>query len=1038
LQPLAVAIYSFQLLCCSFQYFYLLLYQVFLHRLFLYLFLFSTSIASTASDKFGWPVFSTYTSANGLPSNNVQAITRDSRGFLWVGTASGLCRYNGRRFDKITLKDESTGWLAEQDIKKMHLDSSYNLWLLLPNEIGVLHTQTLKYHQIKKGVFTAFGAIGSGAFVVCSRDSLYVFDGQRRLKTAQAYTLPPKQVQNNGIKAIEGIYIGIHGQCWISSGNGLWQVEDNWKFKYMLSVEQAEQPEAVTIRDVLQWSPEKVFLASYGRGVLVYNPLKNQISQLPGFSERTTTKSLAFWKDTQGKTWLLAAADRKWLMIDPENLSSKVLVHTPGDVNSFPFFNQSTVIFTDRQGIAWTGNEDGLAAIEPFRQQMHRLQFNSLFQWKGKPVFDGVAFSLLQTRFGFAVGGWYGKGWHWFGKNWDHLYSARQIHGTHQIPWQGAYGQYTTGHNAYWLSTDSGLIYWANGKSQLFSPPYVTHGDELIFRKIIPLPDSILLVVARKGVFYFDIRQKTFIKSYRTVQGNGNGLPDTEVMDGWQSKHGTVYLSTRMGVWMKKANDKHFTLLAGLSNGAPTNLYMGITEDKAGVIWFGSSNGVMAYNPRNQQVNYERNTPAAKLFKLQTDRKNRIWAISSDGLLCRLSANEWLQFTTANSGWPLNYADGYFEKDSANKLYAGANTWHVDFDAEKLIEQLPQAMVLLEGALVNDSLILAKNNRVVLPEGTGVFSLWVHDLNFNGSGNNSLLYRLGQNSGGKWETVTDNRIMFSNLGPGSYLVEVKGSLQWNMQDKVYAFTITIMPFWYQTVWFRLVGLVLLALLTILLIRYLLVRQQMRNRYKEQLREAQMQALRTQMKPHFIFNSLNSINSLILDAKTFEASAYLTTFSKLMRTTLEITQSNTIKLQKELEALRLYIEMEMTRVPHFDYELLIDKHVDVENIEVPPLILQPFVENAIWHGLSSKKDAGMLSVRLKWESDNVLQVSIEDNGIGRAHDSNLKKAGKTHKSLGIEITRNRLKLHDHRNYLYIQDLMIEGRPVGTLVNIFINV
>ncbi|MCU0374086.1 MAG: histidine kinase [Chitinophagaceae bacterium] len=968
----------------------------------------------------------------------MQAITRDSRGFLWVGTASGLCRFNGRRFDRIALQDEHTGWLAEQDIKKLQLDSSFNLWLLLPNEVGVIHTKTLKYYRIKKGIFTAIGLSSNSAVTVFSKDSLFVFDGQRTLHTARAYTLHHKLVKDDGVKAIEGIYNGMNGHCWVSSGNGLWQVEDNWKFKHMLSIEQADQPEAVTIRDVLQWSPEKVFLASYGRGVLVYNPQHNRVAQLPDFSERTTTKSLALWKDTQGKTWLLAAADRKWLMIDPEALSSHVLVHTPGDINSFPFFNQSTVLYTDSQGISWTGNEDGLAAIDPFRQQMHRVQFNSLFQWKGKPVFDGVAFSLLHTHFGFAVGGWYGKGWHWFSRDWKHLYSAKQIHGTHQIPWQGVYGQYAAGPNAFWLSTDSGLVFWEKGKSKLFLPPQVTHADELIFRKISPLPDSMLMIVARKGIFYFDTRQRAFKKSYSAVKGNNYGLPDTEVMDAWQSKNGTVYLSTRLGVWMKKAQEAYFTVLADLSNGAPTNLFMGITEDDAGIIWFGSANGIMAYNPRNQQVKYERYTPAAKLFKLQTDGKNRIWAISSDGLLCRLSENNWLQFTTANSGWPLNYADGYFEKDSGTKLYAGANTWHVDFDPVRLIEYLPQARVQLEGAQVNDSLILAQNNRVVLPQGTNVFSLLVHDLNFNGSGNNALLYRLGQSRDGKWEQVTDNRIMFSNLSPGSYLVEVKGSLQWNMKGEVNVFTITIMPFWYQTVWFKFVSLILAGLLMVLLVRYLLARQQNSARYKAQLREAQMQALRTQMKPHFIFNSLNSINSLILDAKTFEASAYLTTFSKLMRTTLDITQSNTIKLQKELEALRLYIEMEMTRIVHFDYELVIDKHIDVENIEVPPLILQPFVENAIWHGLSSKKDAGMLSVRLKWQSENVLQVSIEDNGIGRAHASNLKKAGKAHKSLGIEITRNRLILHDPRNYLSIQDLVIEGIPEGTLVNIYINV
>ena len=171
----------------------------------------------------------------------------------------------------------------------------------------------------------------------------------------------------------------------------------------------------------------------------------------------------------------------------------------------------------------------------------------------------------------------------------------------------------------------------------------------------------------------------------------------------------------------------------------------------------------------------------------------------------------------------------------------------------------------------------------------------------------------------------------------------------------------------------------------------------------------MRALRAQMNPHFIFNSLNSINKYILKNDHANASRYLSRFAKLIRLILDNSNSKEVALSNELEALKLYIEMESLRFTNkFSYEIIIDENVSIYTLQVPPLIIQPYVENAIWHGLLHKETGGHLSVFVKYTHDNMLQCTIEDNGIGRARASELKsKSATANKSLGMKLTEERI-------------------------------
>lgn len=177
-------------------------------------------------------------------------------------------------------------------------------------------------------------------------------------------------------------------------------------------------------------------------------------------------------------------------------------------------------------------------------------------------------------------------------------------------------------------------------------------------------------------------------------------------------------------------------------------------------------------------------------------------------------------------------------------------------------------------------------------------------------------------------------------------------------------------------------------------------------FKALVSDTELKALRSQMNPHFIFNSLNSIGDYILKNDISTAESYLTQFAKLIRMTLENSEFKEIPLSEDLEFIELYLQVESKRFPgKFTYTISIDKQLDTENILVPPLILQPFIENSIWHGFKSKETHGHILVEIKQENEMLL-CRVEDNGSGRDLDD-IKYPHK--KSLGITITENRIKI-----------------------------
>ncbi len=226
------------------------------------------------------------------------------------------------------------------------------------------------------------------------------------------------------------------------------------------------------------------------------------------------------------------------------------------------------------------------------------------------------------------------------------------------------------------------------------------------------------------------------------------------------------------------------------------------------------------------------------------------------------------------------------------------------------------------------------------------------------------------------------------------------------------------------------GLFLLAVTAYLMFKYI-KQQKLANNLLA------LKSLRSQMNPHFIFNALNSVNSFIATNDERTANKYLSDFSKLMRAVLENSEEDFIPLQKEIELIELYTKLEHFRFKDkFEYTINIDKTIDIEAYQIPPMLLQPYIENAVWHGLRYKNDMGLLEISITKKQKGVIAITIADNGIGRKKSKSLKTQNQQkHNSKGLGNIKKRVsilnQMYKDKVDVYIDDNTTEG-DVGTKV------
>jgi len=442
---------------------------------------------------------------------------------------------------------------------------------------------------------------------------------------------------------------------------------------------------------------------------------------------------------------------------------------------------------------------------------------------------------------------------------------------------------------------------------------------------------------------------------------------------------GQLYFGTENGLWSYD-NETNKLSRWGTANGIQSNIIASIEADDKGNLWLGTGTGLTRFNITSQEV---RNYSTKDGFL-----NNRYWWDSShkglDGTL----------YFGGTQGIDFFHPDDIAINAIAPDLHLGM----FKVNAQPYSQQL---------AFENlKSVTLSHKQNYIEIELLGIHLTTPEGIRYAYQINDRPWIELG----------TNRTLTLSNLNFGTYIIRAKASNAddiWSGEKQI--LKIDIRPPWWRTYLFYAVAFLLISGLIIWLYQYRIQQAKTHERQQtamnKQVAEIELKALQTQMNPHFLFNSLNSVKSLISKGETQLAINYLTQFSRLIRLVLNNSRKKFVRLNDELSALELYLQLESARFgASFNYEIVIGQDVSPDFLEVPPMLLQPFVENSIWHGLLHK-ESGNRNLRIFIDrEDELVKMIVEDNGIGRAAAAKLQtRSSSKRDSLGLKITEDRLSL-----------------------------
>ena len=315
----------------------------------------------------------------------------------------------------------------------------------------------------------------------------------------------------------------------------------------------------------------------------------------------------------------------------------------------------------------------------------------------------------------------------------------------------------------------------------------------------------------------------------------------------------------------------------------------------------------------------------------------------------------------------------------------------------------------------------------------------LHFLAFNYRMQGKIPYRFRVDAG-DWTSTMNTSVNFPFLPAGERQFEVQAQNENGVWSDSAILDFYIAPPWWRTWWAVTLAVLIFFITSLVIYKYRTHQLKKELTLQKQLVYVERQALRAQMNPHFIFNSLNAIQSYILQGDKAAAGRYLSRFAKLIRAALQHSRLTKIPLEDDIRSLENYLELEQLRFQgSFDFKTEVADKIDVANVMIPPMLVQPFVENAIVHGLSNKQDKGHISIDYRLDGE-ALVVTVTDNGIGIEESQKRKAELSAHKSIGLTVTKRRLEMLAGKGEIgrmKIEELKDDqGRTEGTRASIWI--
>ena len=955
--------------------------MLFLLRQYIFFFLFSLS-ANVVSAQLSFS-FRHYDVEDGLPSTNLYDIVQDDKGFIWIASEAGVCRYDGKTFEKEPIKK-----LGNAEVINLFVDSRNQLWLIdLANNISVLNGDSL----IRLSQHPDFEGKQFTEVAEDRRGNYWLFG-----------TLENEVAFLNGNALLDSIDIYYKNDIFSS-------------FKLFYPFNDSLQI-IITDKGVAQFRDLKLETKSFQKKLADHGPFSSvQINDTILFSTQERLYEFSRWK----------------LGLDPVFTEFNEL-----------FAGGITKLFKDVDNNLWVGTKDGL------------LYFPKGDRKNPKQFLSGQFISgIIQDH----------EGGYWFSTQKDGLYYLPSLniqifqnrslvnHLTTVCP--NSNNEVIIGYDhAYINVLDSNYILkkqWriVRGSNEI----YDVVQDEI--RQYYILHSRMLQVLDED----FDLKKQKIIS-----MKIGTSIRPNEIYFGAATKAGkylvesdsfkifleertysilptlkdTVWIGTTKGLYLFSNNEATLVKEPLLQQDIRD-----IKQANDGTLWVATQgDGVILYK-NNEVVNHL--TTATGLVSNNCKRilfdGSQVWIGTNKGIQ-KITLNDFnFNIITMDNGLPSNEINDLQKKDddilvATNGGLAVFNDSLEVFASPPLLQFTKISFNEVDTDLKDQYQVSHREDNVSI-EFSGIAFQQSDDIEFQ--------YQLSPRND-TWVPTRANVAQFQSLKHGNYTFKVRArtiNSSWS-PEKTIQFTIAT-PFWKRQ-WFLI--LVVATGLFLLYKIFAWIWDDIRDRKEIQakLKASQMTALRAQMDPHFLFNSLNSIQEFIMLQDKREANRYLSRFSKLMRNILNMSDMEEVKLNQEIEALELYLSLEALRFEeNFDYYFEIDNNIDTGSLTIPPMLVQPYVENAVKHGLMHKKNGSRkLWIRFNLK-DDMLVCEIEDNGVGRKKTREIQKRDKKiYASRGMKLTKERLKLlndaYDNQLSVDIEDLIDEqGNALGTKVMLYIS-
>lgn len=998
--------------------------------------------------------FVNYTVDQGLSSSRTSCVAEDSLGFIWIGTEEGLNRFDGTNF-KMFLKGKE-GSIPDNYITQLvPLPKGDLLGATRKGGVFRYHASTERFETFPI-VYRDDKPLLAAICVLQETDStFFIAYGKGVLVSGGLYRLNIRSgkqtLLSDDITSAWGLAIGPDGALWTCS-DMLYRVD--LQTGATKSYKHPGLNDIVNVtHEYLCFEKDKIFLASWGAGIVVFDPeretfIENHLFDLDATSPNKNVVRKLVKKSTY--TYWVISADKGLGEFNTTTKTFSFYKHSDTDPYSI-FYISARDVLVDSRGIIWAAMASGLSVNNPEVLQIH---YAPIFQQDEE---RGRTFQFNQAM---NIGN-------------DLLVSASSSDGYWMLDLATKKTQHRIARSGSVVGQDKGLSgvevqvvdnrFWSMSANHLYE---IT-------------PDQ-------KTVKRLDLSERF---GYTDTRGFVNTIcvgPDEKVLFGTDDN--------LVGTYDTNTEEVEEVWLIGDPRSQQDNLVFEIAVQDAHRFWAATTQGVYRITDMKTVERLDSLSDAIQamglieMVSLTCNGTSLALGTRDQGVVV-VDLNDWSVSTYGREQGMISLYVGEMEVDGNNHYWGltGNGLVQIDPSEKNTVNVYTERDGLMYNDIIGNEITRLSDGTIMLGLSQGI--AWLHpdslilhraptfmyvrsvyrqgepieyhagqsiqarhkeaiEIEFAALGfTKPSEYRYAWREVGaeSWNYMQEPRLVFSELGKNDYNLEIQAqSRSGEWMEKPLMLTVVVDVPWYRQSWFFI--LVALAMIVVSLyivrLRVINIRRaaQMQTEYNQRLAEVEMSALRAQMNPHFLFNCLNSIKFFIINNETDQASEYLTKFGRLIRLILSNSKSDTITLSTELESLQLYVALEALRFSDkFKFELRLSPDIQGDFIDIPPMLIQPFVENAIWHGLHHKQGEGVLRVDISLMGNDLICV-IEDDGVGRSTAAEMKSKSATRdKSYGMDITRRRLDILESKlnkeGKVEITDLTdANGTPCGTRVTI----